>query len=258
MDGTGGPRSRPCPGRASPIHPGVSCPELGPVPQPLSRRTQESHHPSVTASKCEKSDMLSPELEYLSFLLSSESSSVCAAKSTGWGVGRPGQPCSSAVSLGRDTRPHLPSPFLLRVQGLARALKPSNSGHLWIGHCAKHLMAFSQLLIRMPGKGELLLSHFMGEETEVQTDEVKKKSPSSQPVSVPTVEPRHHGTDMSTESLRLLPPRGRILTADPLPPPLESGLRTIRIRWQKEYSVDSAAWTSKVLQLPLSPSGTLP
>lgn len=35
-------------------------------------------------------------------------------------------------------------------------------------------MAFSHFLIVIPDKRELLLSHFMKENTEVQTDEVKK------------------------------------------------------------------------------------
>lgn len=47
-------------------------------------------------------------------------------------------------------------------------------------------MAFSHFLIMIPDKRELLLSHFMEEDTEVQTDEVKKpkvttrKCPNSQ------------------------------------------------------------------------------
>lgn len=88
------------------------------------------------------------------------------------------------------------SPFLLQVHGLAgaKSFNHNRSGPLGIRPCAKRWVAFSHLLIVIPDKRELILSHFTEKDIEVQTDEVEK-SPTSQLVSVPTVEPRHHGTD---------------------------------------------------------------
>ena len=87
------------------------------------------------------------------------------------------------------------SPFLLQVHGLARAksFNHNRGGHLCIRHCAKHRMAFSHFLIVIPDQRELLLAHFMEEDIEVQIAEVKK--PKVTLIIVPTVKPRHQGTD---------------------------------------------------------------
>lgn len=58
--------------------------------RPSGCRTQSSHHQSIPASKCEKSDLLSPHWGLCLFCLSLRAAGCVVGKSPGLGVRRPG------------------------------------------------------------------------------------------------------------------------------------------------------------------------
>lgn len=104
-------------------------PELGPAPQPFSVRDGGGRHRSITASECEKSDMLSPHWRIclFCFRLKAAAARVVERALAGESGDLDNHGCP-AVSLGQDPRPlrvsskslPAPRPWTNKIKGSER------------------------------------------------------------------------------------------------------------------------------------------